>query len=56
MAKVLIVLTGGTIGSISDGEIIDVDEKASLLLIDKYCEKYGKGDNFTLVQPLNIAS
>ena len=25
MAKVLIVLTGGTIGSISDGEIIDVD-------------------------------
>lgn len=27
MAKVLIVLTGGTIGSISDGEIIDVDEK-----------------------------
>lgn len=56
MAKILIVLTGGTIGSISNGEIIDVDEKASLLLIDKYCEKYGKGDDFTLVQPLNIAS
>ena len=30
MAKILIVLTGGTIGSISDGKIIDVDEKASL--------------------------
>ncbi|MCI5655555.1 MAG: asparaginase domain-containing protein [Candidatus Pseudoruminococcus sp.] len=56
MAKILIVLTGGTIGSISDGKIIDVDEKASLLLIDKYCKKYGKEDDFTLVQPLNIAS
>ncbi len=28
MAKILIVLTGGTIGSISNGEIIDVDEKS----------------------------
>lgn len=56
MAKILTILTGGTIGSISDGKIIDVDKKASLLLIDKYCKKYGNEDEFTLIQPLNIAS
>lgn len=56
MARILTILTGGTIGSISDGKIIDVDKRASLLLIEKYHEKYGKGDNFSLVQPINIAS
>lgn len=56
MAKILTILTGGTIGSISDGEIIDVDKRASLFLIEKYYEKYGKEDEFCLVQPINIAS
>ncbi len=55
MARILTILTGGTIGSISDGEIIDVNERASVILIDKYYEKYGREDEFSLVQPINIA-
>lgn len=56
MAEILTVLTGGTIGSVSRGKIIDVDENAASLLIEKYRSRYGSEDNFDLVQPLNTAS
>ena len=56
MARILTILTGGTIGCISNGEIIDVDKRSSIILIDKYYEKYGHEDEFSFVQPLNIAS
>lgn len=56
MARILVVLTGGTIGSIGDGEIIDVDERASLLLMEKYYKNYSRNDEFAFTQPLNIAS
>lgn len=56
MARILTVLTGGTIGSFSDGQIIDVHSLASALFAEKYYEKYGHEDEFSFVQPLNIAS
>lgn len=56
MAKILTVLTGGTIGSISDGASIDTDTRASVLLLEKYFARFGNEDEFILVQPLNILS
>lgn len=56
MAKILTVLTGGTIGSISDGTSIDTDSRASVILLEKYFKQFGHEDEFTLVQPLNILS
>lgn len=54
--KILVVLTGGTIGSKTEGKMIDVNEAAAYNLIHLYEEKYGKNVEFNVVQPLNILS
>lgn len=54
--KILVVLTGGTIGSKVEGKVIDVSSAAAYSLINLYEEKYGKDTEFEVVQPLNILS
>lgn len=54
--KILVVLTGGTIGSKVEGKIIDVSSAAAYSLINLYEDKYGKDTEFEVIQPLNILS
>ncbi len=54
--KILVILTGGTIGSRRSGNIIDVNEAAAYSLIGLYQEKYGGDVEFEAVQPYNILS
>ncbi len=53
--KILVVFTGGTIGSTRAGGNISPDEKNSALLIDMY-RKTGKSAEFVAEQPYNILS
>ncbi len=54
--KILVVLTGGTIGSKVEGKIIDVNAATAYSLINLYEEKYGTDTEFEVIQPLNILS
>lgn len=53
--KILVILTGGTIGSRCKNGIIDVDG-SPYRLIDMYEKEYGKTAEFCAVQPINILS
>lgn len=55
MKKILVVLTGGTIGSRVENSVIDVSGSSPYRLISMYEEFYGKED-FEVIQPLNILS
>lgn len=52
--KILVILTGGTIGSNVKNGIIDVAAKP--MLVNMYEQIYGKNVKFDVVQPLNILS
>ena len=60
MSEIKVIFTGGTIGSLADGNNINTDEKAKRMLIDLYskqsksCENNAK--NFDIVAPINILS
>ena len=54
--SVLVVLTGGTIGSRVEDKIIDVNEASAYRLIGLYEERYGKNVEFDVIQPLTILS
>lgn len=54
--KILVILTGGTIGSLISDNVINVKEGASLKLIEMYQEKEGNDIEFEVIQPLNILS
>ena len=56
MKKILIVFTGGTIGSRTQGRIINVDRRQSHALLSQYVQKYGETANFLPVQPLQLLS
>ncbi|MBD5547270.1 MAG: hypothetical protein HDQ97_07715 [Lachnospiraceae bacterium] len=56
MKKILVVLTGGTIGSRVEGERIDVTDASPFYLLELYRKIYGSGDEFEVMQPLNILS
>ncbi|MGN0115018.1 MAG: asparaginase domain-containing protein [Acutalibacteraceae bacterium] len=56
MKKILLVFTGGTIGSKTSGGITNVDDTAKYRLIEKYYEKYGDNAEFECISPLNILS
>lgn len=56
MKKILVVLTGGTIGSRIEGSTIDVTDSSSYYLISLYKEKYGEEDAFEVIQPFSILS
>lgn len=55
MKKVLMILTGGTIGSINDNGIIYTEKTGACLAAELYSQKYGDLE-FTVKQPLNILS
>lgn len=54
--KILVILTGGTIGSLISENVINVKEGASVKLIEMYQEKNGNDVEFEVIQPLNILS
>lgn len=56
MKNILLVFTGGTIGSKTSGGITNVDDTAKYRLIEKYREQYGENAEFDSIQPLNILS
>lgn len=55
MKKILVVLTGGTIGSQIENRIINVSGSSPYRLLSLYGEKYGK-EEFEVINPLNILS
>lgn len=56
MKKILVVLTGGTIGSKVENNVINVSEASPYRLISMYEELYGHQEAFEVIQPLNILS
>ncbi len=56
MKKILVILTGGTIGSKNDNTSINTDKASAYNLINLYYNKYGSEDLFEVIQPLNILS
>lgn len=54
--KILVVLTGGTIGSKVEGDLINVSSRSPYRLISMYEEQYGKETEFEIINPLNILS
>lgn len=56
MKKILVVLTGGTIGSRVEKEQINVTDASPFYLLELYRETYGSGTEFEVIQPLNILS
>lgn len=56
MKKILVVLTGGTIGSTVNGNIVEITEKSHFKLIEAYEEQYGKTVEFDVISPINTLS
>lgn len=56
MTKILLLLTGGTIGSIVTNGVISTDKNKQCRLIELYNQKYNDDCVFDIKQPLNILS
>ena len=56
MKKILLILTGGTIGSILTDGIISTDKNKQCRLVELYNKKYNDDCVFEVKQPLNILS
>ncbi len=57
MKKILVVFTGGTIGSKIDGTTIDVDQAMNRVIINGFFDAYPNIDvQFDAIQPFNILS
>lgn len=57
LKKILVLFTGGTIGSMKKEKSIDVDESTSAHLIEQYkCSPYAQDVEFELHQPLHLLS
>jgi L-asparaginase len=57
MKKILVVFTGGTIGSNVQNGAIDTDEKTAFTLLEKYQQRYPQANViFTTLQPYQILS
>lgn len=56
MKDILVVFTGGTIGSKTHGTAIDVHADAGYELLQRYKEQYGERAVFTTVQPFAVLS
>lgn len=56
MKKILVILTGGTIGSKAEEGIINVSGKSPYRLLTMYEEQYGRENIFEVIQPLNMLS
>ena len=56
MNKILVILTGGTIGSRETSDNIDVNSASAYNLIRLYNDTYHSDTDFEVIQPLNILS
>jgi len=56
MKEIMVVFTGGTIGSMKQGSAIDVNQSGSYMIIDQYLERYDASVTFSTLQPINILS
>lgn len=56
MKKILVMFTGGTIGSMRQGEEIDVLSSGSYMILEEYKRQYECTVTFETTQPLNILS
>ena len=54
--RICVIFTGGTIGSLANGGIVDLNLKTSSLLIEKYRQRFGTAIEFDVLRPLNILS
>lgn len=55
--NILVIFTGGTIGSVSKDGVIDVDDSTRYVLLDRYEKKTGEScDQFEVYSPLNLLS
>lgn len=54
--KILVILTGGTIGSIVHNGYIYTDETAKKSVLTKYIEKYGNDVEFSTLEPFTVHS
>lgn len=54
--KILVLLTGGTIGSSVSGGVISADEGTSSLLTQLYCQRFGRHHVFTVKRIMNTLS
>ncbi|MCM3635529.1 asparaginase [Paenibacillus camelliae] len=56
MNEIMVVFTGGTIGSTRQGSAVDVSASGSYMIIDQFKEQYDLQTTFDTIQPLNILS
>ncbi len=56
MDKILLVLTGGTIGSKAINGVVDVNSSEAYSIVSLYYKRYGKDVDFDVIQPVNILS
>lgn len=56
MSKILVILTGGTIGSCLSEKVISAKAERSTEIVQRYETLYGKKHEFEIVQPLNELS
>lgn len=54
--KILVIFTGGTIGSEQTGKSVGLNAAKRKLLIDRYTRKYGNEVAFDCLSPINILS
>lgn len=56
MKKICVIFTGGTIGSIADGNTVNLLKQDKCLLIEQYCSRYHSSVQFDEFRPLNVLS
>lgn len=54
--KILVIITGGTIGSTTNGDTTSLDENKNYALIDEYKRKFSDDTEFCVVSPYRILS
>ncbi len=54
--KILVILTGGTIGSFSENNVLNTTDSSAYEIINKYREKYNSDVEFEVIQPFSILS
>ena len=54
--KILVILTGGTIGSHVHEKLINVSDRSVYLIMEMYKQKYGEDTDFDVIRPINMLS
>lgn len=56
MKDILVIFTGGTIGSSVKEGVISLDDEGAFEIVKMYTDEYGGGDRFECIQPFTILS